>query len=111
MVFTDPQLGRIGMNQCEARDAGLKYRVAKIDVDQTARGLENGQSRGFLQALVGEDDQILGAAIFCYEGGEIMAALQIAMLGGLPYTALRDGIFAHPTQVESLNNLFATLDN
>ena len=110
VVFTDPQLGRIGMNQCEAREAGLKYRVAKIDVDQTARGLENGQSRGFLQALVGEDDQILGAAVFCFEGGEIMAALQIAMLGGLPYTALRDGIFAHPTQVESLNNLFATLD-
>ena len=111
VVFTDPQLGRIGMNECEAREAGLKYRVARIEVDQTARALENGQTRGFLQALVGEDDQILGAAIFCFEGGEIMAALQIAMMGHLPYTALRDGIFAHPTQVESLNNLFATLDD
>ncbi len=111
VVFTDPQLGRIGMNECEAREQGLKYRVAKIAIDQTARGLENGQMRGFLKALVGEDDQILGGAFLCYEGGEIMAALQIAMLGKLPYTVLRDGIFAHPTQIESLNNLFLTLED
>ena len=109
VVFTDPQLGRIGLNECEAREKDLKYRVAKIAVDQTARGIESGQDRGFLKALVGEDDQILGAAILCYEGGEVMAALQIAMLGGLPYTALQEGIFAHPTQVESLNNLFLKL--
>ena len=111
VVFTDPQLGVIGMNECEARDAGLNYRVAKINIEDTARGLENGQTRGFMKALVGEDDQILGAAILCFEGGEIMAALQIAMLGHLPYTVLRDGIFAHPTQIESLNNLFLTLED
>lgn len=111
VVFTDPQLGRIGLNECEAREKNLKYRVAKIAVDQTARGIENGQARGFLKALVGEDDQILGGAFLCYEGGEIMATLQIAMLGNLPYTVLRDGIFAHPTQVESLNNLFLTLED
>ena len=110
VVFTDPQLGRIGLNECEAREKNLKYRVAKIAINDTARGIENGQARGFLKALVGEDDQILGGAIFCYEGGEILAALQIAMLGNLPYTALRDGIFAHPTQVESFNNLFLKLD-
>ncbi len=110
VVFTDPQLGRIGMNECEATEKGLKYRVAKIAINDTARGIESGQSRGFLKALVGDDDQILGGAFLCYEGGEIIAALQIAMLGGLPYTALRDGIFAHPTQVESLNNLFLKLD-
>ena len=111
VVFTDPQLGRIGLNECEADEKDLKYCVAKIDIDQTARGLENGQSRGFLKVLVGEDDQILGGAFLCYEGGEIIAALQVAMLGKLPYTALRDGIFAHPTQVESLNNLFAKMDD
>ena len=110
VVFTDPQLGRIGLSEREAHEKGLKYRAVKIDIDQTARGLENGQSRGFLKALVGEGDEILGGAFLCYEGGEIIAALQIAMLGGLPYTALRDGIFAHPTQVESLNNLFLKLD-
>ena len=111
VVFTDPQLGRIGMSECEAREQSLNYRVAKIAINDTARGIESGQTRGFLKALVGEDDKILGGAIFCYEGGEILAALQIAMLGKLPYTALRDGIFAHPTQVESLNNLFLKLDN
>ena len=111
VVFTDPQLGRIGLTESEAKEKGLKYRVAKIAIDNTARGIENGQDRGFLKALVGDDDQILGGAFLCYEGGEIIAALQIAMLGNLPYTALRDGIFAHPTQVESLNNLFLKLDN
>ena len=111
VVFTDPQLGRIGLNECEAREKNLNYRVAKIEISDTARGIENGQDRGFLKALVGDDDQILGGAFLCYEGGEIIATLQIAMLGGLPYTALRDGIFAHPTQVESLNNLFLKLDD
>ena len=111
VVFTDPQLGRIGMNECQAREQGLKFRVAKIAVDQTARGIESGQNRGFLKALVGEDDQILGGAVLCYEGGEIMAVLQVAMLGHLPYTALQEGIFAHPTQVESFNNLFLTLQD
>ena len=111
VVFTDPQLGRIGMNECEAREKNLKYRVAKIQISDTARGIEIGQPRGFLKALVGEDDQILGGAFFCFEGGEIIAALQIAMMGRLPYTVLRDGIFAHPTQIESLNNLFLSLDD
>ena len=111
VVFTDPQLGRIGLSESEAKEKGLKYRVAKIKISETARGIENGQSRGFLKALVGEDDQILGGAFLCYEGGEILAALQIAMLGKLPYTALRDGVFAHPTQVESLNNMFMKLDD
>lgn len=111
VVFTDPQLGCIGMNECEAKEKGLNYRVAKIAINETARGIESGQDRGFLKALVGDDDQILGGAFFCYEGGEIIAALQIAMLGHLPYTMLRDGIFAHPTQVESLNNLFLTLED
>ncbi len=111
VVFTDPQLGRIGLSESEADEKGLKYRAVKIPIDNTARGIENGQSRGFLKALVGENDEILGGAFLCYEGGEIIAALQIAMMGGLPYTALRDGIFAHPTQVESLNNLFMKLDD
>ena len=109
VVFTDPQLGRIGLSEREAKEKGLKYRVAKIAISDTARGIEIGQTRGFLKALVGADDQILGGAFLCYEGGEIIATLQIAMMGGLPYTTLRDGIFAHPTQVESLNKLFLKL--
>jgi pyruvate/2-oxoglutarate dehydrogenase complex dihydrolipoamide dehydrogenase (E3) component len=76
-----------------------------------ARALEVDEARGFMKAVVDADnDQILGCAILGIEGGEIMAMLQIAMMGGLPYTALRDAVFSHPTLAESLNNLFAALD-
>jgi pyruvate/2-oxoglutarate dehydrogenase complex dihydrolipoamide dehydrogenase (E3) component len=68
------------------------------------------ESRGFMKAIVdAKTGQILGAAALGIEGGEIMSQIQLAMMGKLPYTALRDGIFAHPTLAESLNNLFANL--
>jgi pyruvate/2-oxoglutarate dehydrogenase complex dihydrolipoamide dehydrogenase (E3) component len=76
-----------------------------------ARALEVDEARGFMKAVVDADtDQILGCAVLGIEGGEIMAIIQVAMLGKLPYTALRDAVFAHPTLAESLNNLFATID-
>ena len=76
-----------------------------------ARALEVDESRGFMKAVVdAETEQILGCAVLGIEGGELMAMLQIAMMGRLPYTVLRDAIFAHPTLAESLNNLFGTLD-
>lgn len=77
-----------------------------------ARALEVDETRGFMKAIVDADThQILGAAILGIEGGEIMSALEIAMMGKLPYTALRDGTFAHPTLTESLNNLFMAMDS
>ena len=110
-VFIDPQLGRIGLGEDEARAQGRAVRVARMPMSSVARALEVGESRGFMKAIVdGETDQILGCAVLGLEGGEIMAMLQIAIMGGLPYTALRDAVFAHPTLAESLNNLFATLD-
>ncbi|MBA2449852.1 MAG: mercuric reductase [Chloroflexi bacterium] len=110
-VFIDPQLGRVGLSEESAREQGRAVRVARMPMSRVARALEVDESRGFLKAIVdAETDQILGCAILGLEGGEIMAMLQIAMLGHLPYPALRDGIFAHPTLAESLNNLFATLD-
>jgi pyruvate/2-oxoglutarate dehydrogenase complex dihydrolipoamide dehydrogenase (E3) component len=76
-----------------------------------ARALEVDESRGCMKAIVdAKTNQILGAAILGLEGGEIMSAIEIAMMGKLPYTALRDGIFAHPTLAESLNNLFTKMD-
>ena len=76
-----------------------------------ARALEVDETRGFMKAIVDADThQTLGAAILGIEGGEVMSALQVAMMGKLPYSVIRDGIFAHPTLVESLNNLFMTLD-
>jgi pyruvate/2-oxoglutarate dehydrogenase complex dihydrolipoamide dehydrogenase (E3) component len=109
-VFIDPQLGRVGLTEQEARAGGRDIRVAKLPMDHVARALEVEETRGFMKAIVDAGtDQILGVAILGIEGGEIMSALQIAMMGKLPYTALRDAIFAHPTLCESLNNLFMSL--
>ena len=106
-VFIDPQLGRIGLSEAEARAQNLAVRIAKMPMSYVARALEVDESRGFLKAIVDPtNNQILGAAVLGLEGGEIMAQLQIAMMGQLSYTTLRDAVFAHPTLAESLNNLF-----
>jgi pyruvate/2-oxoglutarate dehydrogenase complex dihydrolipoamide dehydrogenase (E3) component len=111
-VFLDPQLGRIGMGEDEARTKGLNIRVAKMPMNYVARALEMDESRGFMKAVVdAATKQILGAAVLGIEGGEIMAMFEIAMMGKLPFTTLRDGIFAHPTLAESLNNLFSNFQS
>jgi pyruvate/2-oxoglutarate dehydrogenase complex dihydrolipoamide dehydrogenase (E3) component len=110
-VFIDPQLGRIGLSESEARASGRAIRVAKMPMNYVARALEVDESRGFMKAIVdAESGQILGCAVLGIEGGEIMAMLEIAMMGKLPYTALRDAVFAHPTLAESLNNLFTMFE-
>jgi pyruvate/2-oxoglutarate dehydrogenase complex dihydrolipoamide dehydrogenase (E3) component len=106
-VFTDPQLGRVGLSESQAREQGYQVKIAKMPVSSAARAIETGQTRGMMKVVINaEDDTILGCAILAPEGGELMSLLQIAMMGGLSYTAIRDGIFAHPTFAESLNNLF-----
>jgi pyruvate/2-oxoglutarate dehydrogenase complex dihydrolipoamide dehydrogenase (E3) component len=111
-LFIDPQLGRVGLSEREARAQGRNIRVARLPMTHVARALEVDETRGFMKAVVdAETNQILGAAILGIEGGEIMSALEIAMMGKLPYTALRDGTFAHPTLAESLNNLFMAMDS
>jgi pyruvate/2-oxoglutarate dehydrogenase complex dihydrolipoamide dehydrogenase (E3) component len=110
-LFIDPQLGRVGMTETEARAEKKNIRVAKLPMTSVARALEMDETRGFMKVIVdGDTDEILGSAILGIEGGEIMSAIQIAMMGKLPYTALRDGIFAHPTLMEALNNLFTAMD-
>lgn len=110
-VFTDPQLGRIGMTESEARESGRDVEVAKLPMSQTARGQEMDETRGFMKAVVDAGrDEILGAAILGVEGGEVAMALKLAMLGGLSPGEVRDAVLAHPTLVESLNNLFTKLD-
>jgi pyruvate/2-oxoglutarate dehydrogenase complex dihydrolipoamide dehydrogenase (E3) component len=111
-VFIDPQLGRVGLTEGEARANGGSARVAKMPMSDVARALEVDETRGFIKAVVdAESDQILGAAVLGIEGGEVMAVIQLAMMGKLPYTALRDGVFAHPTLAEALNNLFGSFQN
>jgi pyruvate/2-oxoglutarate dehydrogenase complex dihydrolipoamide dehydrogenase (E3) component len=110
-VFIDPQLGRVGLSETEASAQGRNIRVAKLPMTHVARALEVDETRGFMKAIVDADSNlILGAAILGIEGGEIMSAIEIAMMGKLPYMALRDGTFAHPTLTESLNNLFMAMD-
>jgi len=110
-VFIDPQLGRAGLSEQEAREQDRNIRVAKIPMSYVARAIEVDETRGFMKAVVDADtDQILGCAILGIEGGEIAAMLQIAMMGGVPYTILRDTVFSHPTLSESLNTLFAAME-
>jgi pyruvate/2-oxoglutarate dehydrogenase complex dihydrolipoamide dehydrogenase (E3) component len=106
-VFIDPQLGRVGLTEMEARAKNLKIRIAKMPMSRVARALEVDESRGFMKAMVDADSgQIIGAAVLGLEGGEVMALLQLAMMGKLPYTVLHNAIFSHPNLSESLNNLF-----
>jgi pyruvate/2-oxoglutarate dehydrogenase complex dihydrolipoamide dehydrogenase (E3) component len=110
-VFIDPQLGRVGLTETEARAQGRSIRVAKMPMNYVARALEVDETRGFMKAVVDADTgQILGYACLGIEGGELMTMVEIAMLGNVPYTVLREAIFAHPTLGESLNNLFMGMD-
>jgi pyruvate/2-oxoglutarate dehydrogenase complex dihydrolipoamide dehydrogenase (E3) component len=110
-VFIDPQLGRIGLSEREARRLGRPVRVARIPMTSVARALELDEARGFIKALVDPGTGLLlGAAVLGIEGGELMAVIQLAMMGQVPYHRLRDAVFAHPTLAESLNTLFTTLD-
>ncbi len=110
-VFIDPQLGRIGLNETEAKQQGVNFKVAKMPMSYVARALEVDEPRGVMKVLVNPDTKlILGCAILGMDGGEVMSMLQIAMLGKLPYTVLKEGVFAHPTLAESLNNLFGTIE-
>ncbi|RZK69170.1 MAG: FAD-containing oxidoreductase, partial [Pedobacter sp.] len=111
-MFTDPQLGRIGISEKEAEKKGLDYIVAKIPMKQVARGIETNETLGFMKAIVDrKTKEILGASILASEGGEIMSVLQMAMQGGITYDQIRYNVFAHPTYSESLNNLFMKLED
>ncbi len=110
-VYTDPELGRVGLTEKEAQQEGRRVRVASMPMNYVARANEMGESRGLMKALVAaESDEILGCAVLGVMGGEIMALIEVAMLGKLPYTALRDGVFAHPALAESLNTLFSKVE-
>ena len=109
-LFTDPELARIGLSEREARERGVSYRLAKIPLDHELRTRTVSETRGFLKALIEKGgDRILGFTAFGVEAGEIMAIVQIAMLGGMPYTAIRDAVIAHPTMAEGLGDLFASV--
>ncbi len=106
-LFTDPELAHVGMTEAEARTHNVSYRIARMPMAMVLRTRTLSQTRGFMKALIGADDRILGFTAFGAEASELMAVVQTAMLGGMPYTALRDAIFTHPTAAEGLLGLFA----
>ena len=106
-MFTDPQLGRVGITEQEAKRKGIKIKIAKLPMSSVARAIETDDTRGFIKAIVDADkDTVLGVAVIGQEGGEIMSMLQLAMMGGITATQMKETIFAHPLYAEALNNLF-----
>jgi pyruvate/2-oxoglutarate dehydrogenase complex dihydrolipoamide dehydrogenase (E3) component len=106
-VFMDPELGRVGLTEAAARAKDRPVRVFTMPMTSVARAIEMDETRGVMKAVVDSDtQQILGCAVLGVMGGEVMTAVEIAMMGRLPYTALRDATFAHPVVAEFLNNLF-----
>lgn len=109
-VFIDPELGRVGLTEREARARGLATRVATLPTASVLRARTLGQTRGFLKAIVdARSSRILGFAMLGPQAAEVTAVVHAAMLGDLPYTRLRDAVLAHPTMAESLNALFASI--
>jgi pyruvate/2-oxoglutarate dehydrogenase complex dihydrolipoamide dehydrogenase (E3) component len=108
-LFTDPELARIGLSEMEARAQGISYRLFKVPMDANLRARTLSETRGFMKALIETDsDRILGFTAFGVGAGEIMSAVQVAMIAALPYTALRDAVLTHPTLVEGLMPLFSS---
>ena len=109
-LFTDPPLARVGLNEREASQRGITPRVATLPMTEVLRARTTGETAGFMKVLVETPgDDILGFTMIGPDAGEVMAAVQTAMLGGLPYTVFRDAILTHPTMAEGLNGLFATV--
>jgi pyruvate/2-oxoglutarate dehydrogenase complex dihydrolipoamide dehydrogenase (E3) component len=109
-MFTDPELARVGLNESEAKTRGIGYRLAKLPMAAVLRAIALGETRGLVKMLIDtQSDRILGFTVVGVEGSEMMAAVQTAMLGGLPYTVLRDAIFTHPTVAEGLVFLLASV--
>jgi pyruvate/2-oxoglutarate dehydrogenase complex dihydrolipoamide dehydrogenase (E3) component len=106
-LFTDPELAHVGLTETEARARGVAYRIARMSMAQVFRALTLAQPRGFIKALIGSDDRILGFTALGAEASELMAVAQTAIMGNLPYTVLRDTIWTHPTTAEGLLGLFA----
>ena len=107
-MFIDPELSRVGLGETEAKRRGIALRVSRLSINSVLRARTTGETRGFMKALIdARSDRILGFTMLGAGAGEVTAAIQTAMLAGLPYTGLRDAILAHPTMAEGLNVLLA----
>ena len=110
VMFTDPPLARVGLSEVEAARQGLAVRVRRLPMSNVLRTEATGEKEGFMKAIVGaNDDRILGFAMIGAEAGEVMAVVQTAMMGELPYTKLRDAVISHLTMAEGLGPLFQNI--
>jgi pyruvate/2-oxoglutarate dehydrogenase complex dihydrolipoamide dehydrogenase (E3) component len=111
-MFTDTPLARVGLSESEAKRQGIAVRTATLPIAAVLRSRTLSETRGFMKAVVAADsDRILGFTMFGAEAGEVMAAVQTAILAGMPYTGLRDAIIAHPTMAEGLGGLFSRISD
>jgi len=109
-LFTDPEFARIGLSETEAKARGIPYRLARLPMAAVFRAMTVSETRGFMKVLIDtKNDRILGFTMFGAGAGDVMATVQITMLAGLPYTALRDAIIAHPTMPEGLIALLSAV--
>jgi pyruvate/2-oxoglutarate dehydrogenase complex dihydrolipoamide dehydrogenase (E3) component len=109
-MFTDPPLAHVGLSEGDAQRQGIAVRIARLPTGAVLRTYATGETQGFMKALVGgSDDRILGFTMIGAEAGEVMAAVQTAMLAELPYPRLRDAVLAHPTMAEGLGLLFSNV--
>ena len=108
-MFTDPPLARVGLSEGEARRQSVAARVARLPMKAVLRTETTGETQGFMKALVGSDDRILGFTMIGAEAGEVMTVVHTAMLADLPFPRLRDAVIAHPTMAEGLGQLFSNV--
>jgi len=108
-MFTDPPLARVGLSERDALNKGVRARVARLPTTGVLRAHTTDEQLGIIYALVGHDDRILGFTMIGPEAGEVVAAVQMAMLANLPYTKVRDAILTHPTMAEGLGSLFSNV--
>lgn len=108
-MFTDPPLARVGLGEIEAQRRGVAVRVARLPMSEVLRAQTTDERDGFMKALIGADDRIVGFTMIGAEAGEVVAVVQTAMLADLPYTVLREAVLAHPTMAEGLGFLFSAV--
>jgi len=108
-MFTHPPLARVGLSESEAHRQGASARIARLPMKAVLRTETTDETQGFMKAVVGSDDGILGFTMIGAEAGEVMSVVHTAMLADLPYPRLRDAVIAHPTMAEGLGQLFSNV--
>jgi pyruvate/2-oxoglutarate dehydrogenase complex dihydrolipoamide dehydrogenase (E3) component len=110
-LYTDPELGRVGLTEREARAKGYRLKMGSLPMSYIARAIERGETSGLMKVVINADnDRILGATILGPEGGELVQTLMALMLADAPYTLFENAMFIHPTLAEGFFSLMANVE-